>query len=138
MISMMKSAAPKTPPSRGPRGANRSASSSVLQTLPREEASRFDERKGLSGASPYQLLELPELLHSIPWMQEIGRIAMIVGIILAIGGALLWKFPGWFGWIGRLPGDISVQKGNFSFFFPLATCILISVILTLLSWLFRR
>ena len=71
-------------------------------------------------------------------MQEIGRIVMIVGIILAIGGALLWKFPAWFGWIGRLPGDISIQKGNFSFYFPLVTCILVSVILALLSWLFRR
>ena len=71
-------------------------------------------------------------------MQDIGRIVMIVGIILAIGGALLWKFPGWFGWIGRLPGDISIQKGNFSFYFPLVTCILISIIITLLSWLFRR
>ena len=71
-------------------------------------------------------------------MQEIGRIVMIVGIVLAIAGALLWRFPGWFGWIGRLPGDISVQKGSFSFYFPLVTCILISVVLTLLSWLFRR
>jgi hypothetical protein len=90
------------------------------------------------GASPYQLLELLELLHSILFMQDIGRIVMIVGIILAIGGALLWRFPGWFGWLGRLPGDISVQKGNFSFYFPLVTCIVISVIITLLSWLFRR
>jgi hypothetical protein len=86
-----------------------------------------------------ELLELLELLVFIfLGMQEIGRIVMIVGIILAIGGALLWRLPGWFGWIGRLPGDVSVQKGNFSFYFPLATCILISVILTLLSWLFRR
>jgi hypothetical protein len=88
--------------------------------------------------SPYQLLELLGLLYSILVVQDIGRIVMIVGIILAIGGALLWRFPGWFGWVGRLPGDISVQKGNFSFYFPLVTCILISVILTLLSWLFRR
>jgi hypothetical protein len=71
-------------------------------------------------------------------VQDIGRIVMIVGIILAIGGAFVWKFPGWFGWIGRLPGDISVQKGNFSFYFPLVTCILISIVLSLLSWLFRR
>jgi hypothetical protein len=71
-------------------------------------------------------------------MQDIGRIVMIVGIILAIGGALLWRFPGWFGWMGRLPGDISVHKGNFSLYFPLVTCILISIILSLLSWLFRR
>jgi Protein of unknown function (DUF2905) len=88
--------------------------------------------------SPYQLLELLGLLYSIVSVQDIGRIVMIIGIILAIGGALLWRFPGWFGWLGRLPGDISVQKGNFSFYFPLVTCILISVILTLLSWLFRR
>jgi hypothetical protein len=88
--------------------------------------------------SPYQFLELLGLLYSILVVQDIGRIVMIVGIILAIGGALLWRFPGWFGWVGRLPGDISVQKGNFSFYFPLVTCILISVILTLLSWLFRR
>ena len=45
---------------------------------------------------------------------------------------------GWFGWLGRRPGDISIQKGNFSFYVPLVTCILISVILTLLRWLFRR
>ena len=71
-------------------------------------------------------------------MQEVGKIVMIIGIILAIAGVLLWKFPGLFGWMGRLPGDISVQKGNFSFYFPIVTCILISIVLTLLSWLFRR
>jgi hypothetical protein len=71
-------------------------------------------------------------------MQELGKIVMIIGIVLAISGVLLWKFPGWFGWMGRLPGDISVQKGNFSFYFPIVTCIVISVVLTLLSWLFRR
>jgi Protein of unknown function (DUF2905) len=71
-------------------------------------------------------------------MQELGKIVMIIGIVLAIAGVLLWKFPGWFGWMGRLPGDVSFQKGNFSFYFPIVTCILISVVLTLLSWLFRR
>jgi hypothetical protein len=71
-------------------------------------------------------------------VQELGKIVMIIGIVLAIGGVLLWKFPGWFGWMGRLPGDISVQKGNFSFYFPVVTCIVISVVLTLLGWLFRR
>jgi hypothetical protein len=71
-------------------------------------------------------------------MQELGKIVMIIGIILAIAGVLLWKFPGWFGWMGRLPGDFSFQKGNFSFYFPIVTCILISIVLTLLSWLFRR
>jgi len=40
--------------------------------------------------------------------------------------------------MGKLPGDISVQKGNFSFYFPVVTCIVVSLVVTLLSWLFRR
>ena len=71
-------------------------------------------------------------------MQEIGKFVLIIGLILVAVGALLWRFPGLFGWMGKLPGDISVQKGNFSFYFPVVTCVLLSIILTLLSWLFRR
>ena len=71
-------------------------------------------------------------------MQEIGKFVFIIGLILVAAGALLWRFPGLFGWMGKLPGDISVQKGNFSFYFPIVTCVLLSIILTLLSWLFRR
>ena len=71
-------------------------------------------------------------------MQEIGKFVFIIGLILIAAGALLWRFPGLFGWMGKLPGDISVQKGNFSFYFPIVTCVLLSIILTLLSWLFRR
>ena len=52
-------------------------------------------------------------------------------------GALLWKFGG-FGPLGRLPGDISVQKENFSFHFPIVTCLLLSLVLTVVMWLFRR
>jgi Protein of unknown function (DUF2905) len=71
-------------------------------------------------------------------MQEIGKFVVIVGALLVVVGVVLWRFPGLFGWVGKLPGDISVQKGNFSFYFPVATCILVSIILTLVSWLFRR
>jgi hypothetical protein len=71
-------------------------------------------------------------------MQEVGKFILIIGLVLVAVGALLWRFPSLFGWVGRLPGDVSVQKGNFSFYFPIVTCILISVIVTLLSWLFRR
>jgi hypothetical protein len=71
-------------------------------------------------------------------MQDIGKLVVLIGAILIVVGFCLWKLPGLFGWVGRLPGDISVQKGNFSFYFPIVTCILISVVLTLLSWLFRR
>ncbi len=71
-------------------------------------------------------------------MQEIGKLIVIIGALLVVAGAILWRFPGLFGWVGKLPGDISMQKGNFSFYFPVVTCILISIVLTLLSWLFRR
>jgi Protein of unknown function (DUF2905) len=71
-------------------------------------------------------------------MQEIGKFVVILGVLLVAVGVILCRFPGLFGWVGKLPGDISVQKGNFSFYFPIATCVLVSIILTLVSWLFRR
>jgi len=71
-------------------------------------------------------------------MPDIGKFVLVIGLVLVVVGFGLWKLPGLFGWVGKLPGDISVQKGNFSFYFPIVTCIVISVILTLISWLFRR
>ncbi|MBI5187761.1 MAG: DUF2905 domain-containing protein [Nitrospirae bacterium] len=70
-------------------------------------------------------------------MQYIGRFLIILGIIIvAVGGLLL--FSGKVPWLGRLPGDIIIQKKNFTFYFPLATSILLSVILTLLFWIIGR
>ena len=71
-------------------------------------------------------------------MEEVGKFLLLIGAALIVVGAVLWRFPGLFVWFGKLPGDISVQKGNFSFYFPVVTCVLISIVLTLLSWLFRR
>ena len=71
-------------------------------------------------------------------MQEIGKFVVILGVFLVVAGVILWRFPGLFAWVGKLPGDIAVQKGNFSFYFPVVTCIVVSIVLTLLSWLFRR
>ena len=70
-------------------------------------------------------------------MHELGKLLFIFGLVLAIVGAILWKTGG-LGGLGRLPGDIFIQKGNSTFSFPIVTCILISVVLTLLGWLFRR
>ncbi len=70
-------------------------------------------------------------------MQEIGKTLMALGVTLAVIGACLMlanKIP----LIGRLPGDIYIQKKNFSFYFPLATSILISVVLSFVFWLFSR
>jgi hypothetical protein len=70
-------------------------------------------------------------------MSDLGRWLIVVGVILVIVGAgflLAPKIP----WLGRLPGDLSFKRGNFSFYFPLGTCIVISIILTLIFWLLRR
>jgi hypothetical protein len=70
-------------------------------------------------------------------MREIGKTLFLLGLVLAGVGLILWKTGG-LGGLGRLPGDISVQRPGMSFYFPVTTCILISIILTLLMWLFRR
>jgi len=70
-------------------------------------------------------------------MQHIGRILVLLGIILAVIGGLI-LLAGRVSWIGRLPGDILIQKKNFTFYFPLATSILVSIVLTLLFWLMGR
>jgi hypothetical protein len=70
-------------------------------------------------------------------MSDLVRFLIIIGVILVIVGAaflLAPKIP----WLGKLPGDISFKRGNVSFYFPLGTCILISIILTLIMYLFRR
>jgi len=70
-------------------------------------------------------------------MSELGKFLVIAGLVLATVGALLWAGIGK-GWLGRLPGDIHYSKGNFSFYFPIVTCILVSVVLTIIMWLFRK
>jgi membrane protein implicated in regulation of membrane protease activity len=70
-------------------------------------------------------------------MNDIGKVLFIVGLVIAGVGLLLWSGIGR-GWLGRLPGDIHYSKGNFSFYFPIVTCVVISAILTLVMWLFRR
>ena len=69
-------------------------------------------------------------------MQELGRILLIAGVALLIAGGVL-LIASRFG-VGRLPGDFVFRRGNFTFYFPLATSIIVSVVLTLLFWLFRR
>lgn len=70
-------------------------------------------------------------------MQEIGKLLVALGVVLAVVGFFLWKLSGRIP-LGRLPGDFYVQKQNMSFYFPLTTCIVISVVLTLVLWLLRR
>jgi hypothetical protein len=70
-------------------------------------------------------------------MEQFGKTLIIIGAVtLALGGVLMLsgKLP----WIGRLPGDIMVQKKNFTFYFPIATSILVSILLTLIFWFIGR
>jgi hypothetical protein len=70
-------------------------------------------------------------------MIEMGKFLVVAGLGIAALGALLWLGAGR-GWLGRLPGDIHYTRGNFSFHFPIITCVLLSLILTLILWLFRK
>jgi len=70
-------------------------------------------------------------------MTGIGKALIVMGLIMAALGVVL-SFSDRIPWIGRLPGDIFIRKGNFSFYFPLATCILISIVLSLIFLLLRK
>lgn len=63
-----------------------------------------------------------------------GNVLIIIGILTIVLGLVL-KFAGKLKWIGKLPGDVVIQKGNFTFYFPLVTSLLISLILSLLLYL---
>ncbi|RMH06752.1 MAG: DUF2905 domain-containing protein [Nitrospirae bacterium] len=79
----------------------------------------------------------------MPDFSDLGKMIILMGVMLvALGGilTLLGKWPsGGLGWIGRLPGDILIKRDNFTFYFPLGTSILISIIGSLILYLlFRR
>jgi len=68
---------------------------------------------------------------------QLGKMLIVLGLVIA-GVGLLFTLGGKIPWIGRLPGDIYIRRKNFTLYFPLATSLLISIILTLLFMLFRR
>ncbi|HLH52654.1 MAG TPA: DUF2905 domain-containing protein [Verrucomicrobiae bacterium] len=70
-------------------------------------------------------------------MNDLGKFLVISGLLLTAAGALVWSGFGR-AWLGRLPGDIHYSRGNFNFYFPIVTCFLVSVLLTVLMWLFRK
>jgi hypothetical protein len=70
-------------------------------------------------------------------MQELGKTLMVFGVIL-LGLGLALFFANKIPFAGKLPGDIFIQKKNFSFYFPLTTSILVSIILSIIFWLWSR
>ena len=69
-------------------------------------------------------------------MRDLGRLLILFGALLLVMGVVL-TLGGKVG-LGKLPGDLVYRRGNFSFYFPLMTSILLSIVLSLLLWLFRR
>jgi hypothetical protein len=70
-------------------------------------------------------------------MAGLGKTLIFVGIALVVLG-LVFYLGGKIPWLGRLPGDITIERERFTFYFPLATCLIISVIITLVLYFFRR
>jgi len=70
-------------------------------------------------------------------MGGIGKSLIILGIVLVVLGLFL-NFSGKIPFLGKLPGDIYIKKDNFSFYFPITTCIIISIILSLIFGIFRK
>lgn len=69
---------------------------------------------------------------------ETGKYIIIAGVVIVLLGVIIYFFHDKLNWIGRLPGDIRVEKENFRFYFPITTMILLSVFVSLLIWLWRK
>lgn len=70
-------------------------------------------------------------------LHDLGKLLFVAGLGLAVVGLVLWSGIGR-NWLGRLPGDIHVVRPNFSFHFPIVTCLLLSVVLSVVMWLLRK
>jgi len=72
-----------------------------------------------------------------PNLQPLAKLIIFLGIILIVFGLIIYFFKG-IPFLGKLPGDIHIEKKNFSFYFPITTCILLSVIFSLLLYLISK
>lgn len=70
-------------------------------------------------------------------MSGLGKSLIVMGLVITLVGIIL-SLAGKIPWVGRLPGDIYIKRQNFTFYFPLATSILISIVLSLILWLLRK
>jgi hypothetical protein len=70
-------------------------------------------------------------------MRELGKFVAVMGVIIMLLGLVMWSgfAPKW---LGRLPGDIRIEREHSAFYFPIVTCIILSILLSLLSSIFRR
>ena len=69
---------------------------------------------------------------------ETGKWIIGAGVIIIVVGIIIYFFHAKLNWVGRLPGDIRIEKANFRFYFPITTMILLSLVATLIVWLIRK
>ena len=70
-------------------------------------------------------------------MAGLGKTLIILGLVIVAFG-IIFTFAGKIPWLGRLPGDIHIKRDNFTFYFPMATCIILSIFISLIFWLFKK
>lgn len=70
--------------------------------------------------------------------KNVGLYVIIVGLVIVLVGIVLYFFHDKLGWIGRLPGDIRVERPGFRLYFPIVTMIVVSALLSLIMWVIRR
>ncbi len=63
-----------------------------------------------------------------------GWVLLVLGLVIA-GAGVVWLLWPSMSWLGRLPGDIRIERENFRFYFPLVTCLLLSLLLSVILWL---
>ena len=71
-------------------------------------------------------------------MEHLGKILVFVGIVLVVAGLIIWFASDKFSWLGHLPGDIRIEKENVRFYFPVTTMIIVSLLITLILWIFKK
>ncbi len=70
--------------------------------------------------------------------QQTGKYIIAAGICIVIAGVLIYFFHNYFKWLGKLPGDIRIEKENYQFYFPIVTMIVISIAITLIINIIKR
>ena len=70
-------------------------------------------------------------------VRELGKFVVVIGVVITLVGLVMWSgfAPKW---LGRLPGDIRIEREHSAFYFPIVTCIILSIVLSLLLSIFRR
>jgi uncharacterized protein HemY len=69
---------------------------------------------------------------------QTGKILIVIGLILVVAGAIIWLAGDKLDWLGRLPGDIRIEKENTRIYFPITTMLILSVLLSLIMWIIRK